>query len=212
MRFFRPGFLAGWLYPEAIFRIRTTEKILFLTFDDGPDPASTPRLLDVLKTNDIKALFFCNGKESEKYPGLVEHIRKDGHVVGNHGYSHYDGWRTDSISYINDILKASEFTSDKIFRPPYGHLKFKQYCDLKDKFRIVLWDIMPYDFDNSFGKEKSLRILKNKIRPGSIIVLHDTSASQANTIISQFVTYALNSGYRFELLDVDDNYWKSRRI
>ena len=90
MRLFRPGFLAGCLYPEAIFRIKTTDKILFLTFDDGPDPDSTPRLLDILKKNDIKALFFCNGGAAEKYSYLMDRIRNEGHLTGNHGYNHYN--------------------------------------------------------------------------------------------------------------------------
>ncbi len=126
MRLFRPGFLAGWLYPEAVFRIKTTEKRLFLTFDDGPDPVSTPQLLDILKKHNIRALFFCKGKAAEKYPGLVGQIRKSGHIIGNHGYEHLDGWRTDSVKYIDDVTRASYFTSDKIFRPPFGRLSNKQ--------------------------------------------------------------------------------------
>ena len=77
-------------------------------------------------------------------------------------------------------------------------MKIDQYRKLKEKYKIVLWDIMPYDFDKNFGSEKSLEILKKKIRPGSIIVLHDTPASSANKIIGEFITYALSSGYRFD--------------
>ncbi len=200
MRLFRPGFLAGWLYPEAIFRIRTTEKVLYLTFDDGPDPVSTPRLLDILKTYDIKALFFCDGRAAEKFPDLINQIRKEGHLIGNHGYSHFDGWHTDSDKYIKDIIRASYFTSDKIFRPPFGRLSVKQKKRLLKSYKLVFWDLMPYDFDKSFGNGKSMRILKDKIRPGSIIVLHDTPASCANKILSDFITFAVASGYRFGLI------------
>jgi len=202
MRLFRPGFLTGWLYPEAIFRIRTTEKVLYLTFDDGPDPVSTPRLLDILKTYNIKVLFFCDGRAAEKFPDLMNQIRKEGHLIGNHGYSHFDGWHTDSVKYINDIIRASDITSDKIFRPPFGRLSVKQKKRLLKSYKIVYWDLMPYDFDKSFGSRKSLRMLKDKIRSGSIIVLHDTASSSANTIIDEFITYAVNSGYRFELINV----------
>jgi peptidoglycan-N-acetylglucosamine deacetylase len=202
MRLFRPGFLKGWLYPEAIFRIRTTEKVLYLTFDDGPDPVSTPRLLDILKTYNIKVLFFCDGRAAEKFPDLMNQIRKEGHLIGNHGYSHFDGWHTDSVKYINDIIRASDITSDKIFRPPFGRLSVKQKKRLLKSYKIVYWDLMPYDFDKSFGSRKSLRMLKDKIRSGSIIVLHDTASSSANTIIDEFITYAVNSGYRFELINV----------
>ena len=202
MRLFRPGFLTGWLYPEAIFRIRTTEKVLYLTFDDGPDPVSTPRLLDILKTYNIKVLFFCDGRAAEKFPDLMNQIRKEGHLIGNHGYSHFDGWHTDSVKYINDIIRASDITSDKIFRPPFGRLSVKQKKRLLKSYKIVYWDLMPYDFDKSFGSRKSLRMLKDKIRSGSIIVLHDTASSSANTIIDEFLAFAISSGYRFELIDV----------
>jgi peptidoglycan-N-acetylglucosamine deacetylase len=202
MRLFRPGFLAGWLYPEALFRIKTAEKVLYLTFDDGPDPLSTPQLLDILKRNDVSALFFCTGVAAEKYPELINQIRIEGNLTGNHGYSHLGGWKTDSRTYLYDVIKAAELTSENIFRPPFGHISFKQKRLLK-AFKIVFWDIMGYDFDNSFGSRRSLEILKRKIRPGSIIVLHDTPASCAKTILEEFIEYALREGYRFELPDFE---------
>jgi peptidoglycan/xylan/chitin deacetylase (PgdA/CDA1 family) len=202
MRLFRPGFLAGRIYPEAFFRIKTTDKILYLTFDDGPDPLSTPRVVDILGSHNIKALFFCNGMKAEKFSDLMSHIRNEGHLIGNHGYSHLDGWRTDCETYIDDINRASVFTSDKILRPPYGHLSSGQYRILKKKIRIVFWDLMPYDFDATFGSEKSLEILKKRFRPGSIIVLHDELSSCANEILEEFIIFAKREGYRFELLDV----------
>jgi peptidoglycan/xylan/chitin deacetylase (PgdA/CDA1 family) len=200
MRLFRPGFLATRLYPEALFRIKTVEKVLYLTFDDGPDPLSTPQLLDILKKHDVPALFFCTGAASEKYPELINQIRKEGHLTGNHGYNHYDGWKTDFRKYADDVNRASGITSDKLFRPPFGRLSFKQKKLLKS-FRIVYWDLMAYDFDSTFGSKRSLETLKRKIRPGSIIVLHDTAASCAKTILEEFINFALGVGYRFELPD-----------
>jgi len=94
-------------------------------------------------------------------------------------------------------MRASDFTSDKIFRPPYGRLSLKQNKTLLKSYKLVFLDIMPYDFDTSFGSYNSLRILKNKIRPGSIIVLHDTSQSVANTIVDEFLNFSINSGYSF---------------
>jgi peptidoglycan/xylan/chitin deacetylase (PgdA/CDA1 family) len=202
MRLFRPGFLAGCLYPEAFFRIKTTDKVLYLTFDDGPDTVSTPQLLDILARHNIRVLFFCNGNAAEKNPDLMKLIISRGHLIGNHGYSHLDGWRTDSKKYIEDVRKASVFTSDKIFRPPYGRLSIKQKRKLSGSYKIIFWDIMAYDFDTAFGAERCLNLLKRKIRPGSIIVLHDKVSSCANDIVEEFIIFAKVEGYRFELLDV----------
>jgi peptidoglycan/xylan/chitin deacetylase (PgdA/CDA1 family) len=200
MRLFRPCFLARWLYPEALFRIKTDEKLLYLTFDDGPDPDSTLGLIDLLDKNNVRGLFFCNGRAAEKYPELVDLIISKRHIVGNHGFTHFDGWRIATERYVEDVSKASRLINSALFRPPFGRMKIGQYRRLKEKYKIVLWDIMPYDFDKNFSSEKSLQVLKKKIRPGSIIVLHDTPSSTANSIISEFITYAVNSGYRFELI------------
>ena len=202
MRLFRPCFIAACLYPDAIFRIKTTEKLLCLSFDDGPDPDSTPYLLDILDKYSIKALFFTDGRAAEKYPALIRRIKSKSHIVGNHGYNHLNGWITASEKYVADVSKAAPFASSDLFRPPFGRLKFSQYRILKERYKIVFWDVMPYDFDKSFGSNNSLQILKNKIRPGSIIVLHDTPYSSANRIIEEFITFSLNEGYRFELPDI----------
>jgi peptidoglycan/xylan/chitin deacetylase (PgdA/CDA1 family) len=127
-------------------------------------------------------------------------IRSKGHILGNHGHSHPSGWITAAENYITDVSKAAYFTNSVFFRPPFGRLKIGQYRKLKDNFRIVFWDIMPYDFDKNFSSEKSLLVLRKKIRPGSIIVLHDKASSTANKIIGEFVKFAVTSGYRFDVL------------
>ncbi len=197
MRFFRPCLISGWLYPGAVFRMKTEEKLLCLTFDDGPDPDSTPQILEILDKFNIRGIFFCDGKAAEKYVDLVNLITEKGHVIGNHGYAHPDGWKTRSDKYIEDVSKGSAYTSTTLFRPPYGHMKFKQYRILKKKYKVIFWDLMPYDFDLNFGTEKSLYILRKKLRPGSIIVLHDTSSSPANLILTGFIEYALKKNYKF---------------
>lgn len=199
MRFFRPGFPAYCLYPEAIFSVKTNNRILYLTFDDGPDPVSTPVILKILKGQGVRAVFFCNGLKAEKHPDLITSILEAGHRLGNHTYNHPDGWRTESKEYISDVLKASPFTSDKLFRPPYGRLKLKQYRELKKRFKIVFWDVMPYDFDSEFGAGRSLRVLKEKIRPGSIIVLHDKPGSAAIDFLKEFIDFAKSTGYEFKV-------------
>ena len=198
MRLFRPCSIAGWLCPDALFRIKTDEKLLYLTFDDGPDPDSTPHLLDILDAHSVKGLFFCDGRAAEKYPDLVNRMISMGHIIGNHGYVHPDGWRTSIKGYVDDVAKAAACTSSVLFRPPYGRIRFAQYSKLKEMYKIVFWDIMPYDFDKSFGSSRSLLILKKKIRPGSIIVLHDTPNSNTLEFIEEFISFARVEGYRFE--------------
>jgi len=201
MRLFRPCFFAGCFYPEAIFRVKTTEKILLLTFDDGPDPESTPRIIETLDRHDIKAIFFCCGKAAERYPDLIRLIKSNGHKVGNHGYSHTDGWKVTASDYLTDIERADIHTSFDLFRPPFGHLTMRQYLDLKVKYKIMFWDLMPYDFDKSFSREDSLRVVLRKLRPGSVIVLHDHPRSDQAAYLDSFIETVVRRGYRFSLPD-----------
>ncbi len=126
-------------------------------------------------------------------------------MTGNHGYNHFDGWRTSSGAYISNVIRAANFTSDKLFRPPFGRLSLKQKQILLKSYKIILWDLMAYDFDPGFGSERSLKILKEKIRPGSIIVLHDTPSSCSNIILDEFLDFAAASGYRFEMINKVDS-------
>jgi peptidoglycan/xylan/chitin deacetylase (PgdA/CDA1 family) len=197
MRLYRPFFPARWLFPEAVFRITSSEKEVFLTFDDGPHPDSTPELLDILDTMNVRALFFCSGNAAEKSPELVGEIKRRGHIVGNHGYKHLNGWRTAVKEYCENANRASRYTSDSIFRPPYGRIRISQYRQLKKTFRIVFWDIMSYDYDVSFGAERSLDLLKRKLRPGSVIVLHDIPTSTSRTFLKEFIDTSERQGYKF---------------
>jgi len=197
MRLFRPFFILRLLYPEAIFRIKTSDKELCLTFDDGPSFDSTPRILDILEANSIKALFFCSGQEAEKYPSLISLISSGGHIIGNHGYSHLNGYITNTHVYIRNISKGAKYTSENLMRPPYGRIRPSQYRELSKNYRVVFWDLMPYDFDTRMPGEKVLNILKKRIRPGSVIVLHDKSSSSVLTFLDEFIRYAKDQGYRF---------------
>lgn len=197
MRLFRPWQVFRKLYPEGVFRIKTSELLLWLTFDDGPDPASTPVILDTLAKCDVRAIFFCTGIKAEKYPDLVAKIRSAGHVIGNHGYSHLDGWKTGFKGYIDDIHKADDLTSSELFRPPYGRLTFGQYAALKKIYRIFFWDLMPYDFDPVFTGDDCINVLRSRIRPGSVIVLHDSPLSCAGRILEEFIEFTIKKGYKF---------------
>lgn len=199
MRIFRPGVIIRRLYPDSLFRMGSDEKVLCLTFDDGPDPVSTPVLLQLLNRRNIRAIFFCTGSKAERYPDLTGLIRSGGHVTGNHGYRHLDGWKTSTEDYIENVSRAVPFTSGRLFRPPYGRLTPGQYRRLKESFEIVFWDIMPFDFDKRFGSRNSLKILMRMIRPGAIIVLHDKPDSTLFLFLEEFIDRAAGAGYSFVL-------------
>jgi peptidoglycan/xylan/chitin deacetylase (PgdA/CDA1 family) len=197
MRLFRPFSLLRLLYPEAIFRVTTTDKELCLTFDDGPNPVTTTHILEILEVRNVKAAFFCSGLEAEKNPELINFIISQGHIIGNHGYIHMNGWKTNVSDYIENAARAEKFTSSGLFRPPYGRIRPVQYRELIKKYRIIFWDLMPYDFDKKMSSKRILNILKKKIRPGSVIALHDKTSSSYLSFLEEFIKYAEDNGYVF---------------
>lgn len=206
IRFFRPFFPARILYPDALFRIRTTEKVVCLTFDDGPHPGSTGRILDTLARYGLKAAFFCTGRSAQEYPDLIKRIREEGHLVGNHGYLHLDGFRRTVRSYILNAETSLMVTSGTLFRPPYGRMRLLQYSGIKKKFRIIMWDLMAYDFDRDFGSERSLEMLKKNVRPGSIVTMHDQPQSTVHEFLERFILFCLRNDYRFDISHL--NRWQ----
>jgi peptidoglycan/xylan/chitin deacetylase (PgdA/CDA1 family) len=201
IRLYRPLFISRVFYRRALFRIRTRERSLCLTFDDGPFTGSTENILQILEKLNVKAMFFCCGNQASENNYLIEKIRSGGHIIGNHGFQHLDGFRTSFSSYLNNAVSASQLTSGNFFRPPYGRITPRQYSALSKSFRIIMWDLMAYDFDSSFGADRSLAVLKRKIRKGSIIVLHDKPESTAHEFLEEFLDYCLKEGYTFVLPD-----------
>jgi peptidoglycan/xylan/chitin deacetylase (PgdA/CDA1 family) len=161
------------LYPKIIWEKPDADNCVYLTFDDGPHPEITPRVLEELDKYNVKASFFCLGNNAQKYPDIVESIRQKGHTVGNHSFSHLDGWKTKDAEYLNDIGKADTFLHSKLFRPPYGKIKRSQYSILNTQYSIFNWSLMPGDFDTTISSEKCFQNLAGKIQPGDIICLHD---------------------------------------
>lgn len=199
MRIIRPWLIPQWLYPRAVKRIKTEANLLFLTFDDGPDKESTPSILEILARHKVPAVFFCSGRKAENAPDLIESIKYQAHVIGNHGYEHLDGWRTRNSRYFSDIHKASEFTSTRVFRPPFGRISPYQFRILRNKYIIFFWDLMPYDFDRNLSPDRCLDILCRNLRPGSVIALHDTPGSSVHVFLERFILRAHHEGYSFSL-------------
>ncbi|HNR41377.1 MAG TPA: polysaccharide deacetylase family protein [Bacteroidales bacterium] len=201
MRQYRPFFLIRKIFTKAIFRIPTDEKLLCLTFDDGPHPDSTVAILDILDKYQVKATFFLTGANAVKYPGVKDMITAAGHMTGNHGYRHISGWKTSSSRYADNVSRAAGPVPSRFYRPPYGRLTLRQYNQLIREYIVVFWDLMPYDFSGSQSAAKCLSILRKRIRPGSIIVLHDSPDSKVTGFLAEFIEYASGEGYRFVTID-----------
>tara|TARA_B110000444_G_C18806562_1_gene580295 strand:- start:741 stop:1352 length:612 start_codon:yes stop_codon:yes gene_type:complete len=177
-----PKFIQA-LFPSLIWRKETKNKEIWLTFDDGPDPEVTPWLLKLLKQENVTATFFLVGEKMEEFPELVGDIITEGHVVANHTYSHINGWLCNKEKYLSDIEKCQKFMpNNHLFRPPYGKITKSQIKLLKEKYKIILWDVLSWDFQQNITPQRvEGNILKNT-KEGSIIVLHNNKESYKNLI------------------------------
>ena len=173
---------------------RSNEKEIFLTFDDGPTPEITQFVLSELKKYNAKATFFCIGKNIQNYPEIFNKIISDGHSIGNHTQNHLNAWKTTTENYIANFLEChktiTQFNKIKfkkqLFRPPYGKIKKSQAKKiLKKGYKIIMWDVLSADFDNTISKERCLQNVLNNAKKGSIIVFHDSLKA------SKKVKYAL---------------------
>ncbi|NBU80911.1 MAG: polysaccharide deacetylase family protein [Flavobacteriaceae bacterium] len=185
------------IFPNYIWDIPNHENKVFLTFDDGPIPEITEWTLEQLKKYDAKATFFCIGNNIEKHPDIFQKIIDDNHAVGNHTFNHLKGWERDTPNYIENVsLCQTQILSPKsliqsepkanraqlnLFRPPYGKIKPSQSRILRKLgYKIIMWDILSYDFDQTITPEKCLdNVLKNVVN-GSIIVFHDNVKAEQN--------------------------------
>ncbi len=166
--------IAKKIFPKLKWDEKTEEKTVYLTFDDGPTPGVTRWVLEQLKEYDAKATFFCLGKNVKLYPAIFEETLKEGHAVGNHTYNHLDGWKSNRKKYLEDIERCDQVFSSKYFRPPYGKLKPGIRTTIREKYEIVMWDVMAYDFDQSISSDQCLRNVLDNVKTGSIIVFHDS--------------------------------------
>ncbi len=193
------------IFPEFIWKVDTQNKTLYLTFDDGPIPVITENVLNILKTFDAKATFFCVGENVMRNPDIYARILKEGHSVGNHTYSHLNGSKTNTEVYVENVEKASEYIDSELFRPPHGRIKTAQYLELSKKYKVILWDVLSYDFDKTKHQKECLKNVKHFARPGSIIVLHDSIKANDNMIYTLIntLTYFSFLGYKFERITTD---------
>lgn len=203
MRIFRLPLLFRLLYPGAIFRVSTDNKKVYLTFDDGPTPGITTSVLSILEEYRVSATFFCTGRKVEEEKDIYNQILNLGYGIANHGYNHIRGWGKGKADYYNNVSVGAELTGSDLFRPPYGSVTPGQFRRLRGLYRVVFWDIILYDFDSSFNTGRIIRVALKKLRPGSIIVLHDSDKSSCLRFLPDLIRLIREKGYTFGDLLVD---------
>lgn len=192
------------LFPHYRWRIKTDEKVIYLTFDDGPIPEVTEFVLDTLKSFDARATFFCIGDNVRKHPSIYDKIRYSFHRVGNHTFNHLNGWNTDATTYIDNIDLCSDAlgVTTNLFRPPHGRITSKQAKLLPAKANIIMWDVLSGDFDRSLSSTECLRQSIKHTRKGSIVVFHDSVKAKENLYytLPHYLEHFSALGYRFDVL------------
>lgn len=169
------------IFSNYTWDVSNTTNTVYLTFDDGPIPEVTAWVLEELKKHDFKATFFCIGENIDKHPEIFKKVISEGHSIGNHTYNHLNGWKTPTEAYLENIRECKEIiekitdSNSKIFRPPYGKLKTAQSKAIRNLgYKIIMWDVLSADFDTTITKEKCLDNVLSNVKPGSIIVFHDS--------------------------------------
>lgn len=190
------------LMSDLLWSVHTFEKEVFLTFDDGPIPIVTEEVLDLLNEYDAKATFFCIGKNVIAHPQLYERIIQEGHKTGNHTNDHLNGTKTKHYTYLKNISGAATRIKSDLFRPPYGRITPAQVAALKNRYTIVMWDIITGDFDKNITVEKVVKNVLNNAREGSIIVFHDSikAAPRMLPALKIVLDELSKSGFKFSAL------------
>lgn len=201
----QPSTWLRWLYPSAIWRMDHSSKVVYLTFDDGPIPESTPWLIETLERYGVKATFFMVGDNVRKYPHLLELIRSHGHRLGNHTFNHIGGLRHSYKGYLKNVREADDLIHSHLFRPPHGWMKISQYLYLRKKFTVVMWDVVTRDYSRLLTAEDVVENVKRYTRPGSIITFHDSlkSIDKLRTALPASIEWLKAQGYEFKIFDPD---------
>lgn len=185
-----------------LWAVNSTEKDIYLTFDDGPQPGITDWVLDLLKQYNAKATFFCIGHNVAMHPELYHRIIAEGHAIGNHTYNHINGLKSGRGEYIENIQNAAEIIDSKLFRPPYGKLTWSQARWVKKNFQPVMWSALAADWDQTVTPEECLNNVTGNTKPGAIIVFHDSVKAETNLRYSlpRYLEFLIKNGYNFRRL------------
>lgn len=196
------------LLPQFIWKKIEHEKVVYLTFDDGPIPDITPWVINELDKYNAKATFFCVGDNIKKHPHIFQKLIQQGHTIGNHTFNHVKGLKSTDVQYLeNTKLCATEIEkfniNSSLFRPPHGRLKLSQVDKLKSLgYQIVMWDVLSGDFDHQLSKEKCLKKTLNATRNGSIVVFHDNikSFDKLQFVLPLYLAALHQQGFSFKTI------------
>lgn len=202
---FKTYSIIKWLFPKYLWDKKiASQKTIYLTFDDGPTPVITEKVLEILKTYQAKATFFLIGKNAVEYPEIVKKILDNGHAIGNHTHNHLNGSKVNTENYIENLkLAETVLPYTRLFRPPYGRITKRQATEiLKLDYKIVMWDVLSGDFDLILSPEKSFKKIIKHTSNGSIVVFHDSL--KAERILLKVLPKALEhwsrEGYVFRTI------------
>lgn len=195
------------LFPEAIWRIpgKGERRVVYLTFDDGPIPETTPWILDLLDKYGIKATFFMVGDNVRRHPELFDEIRRRGHSYGNHTMHHLQGMKERAIHYLRDVSEAGHIIDSPLFRPPHGLLRWKQAAALKEHYSIIMYDLVTRDYSKKKSPEQVLHNVKRYARNGSIIVFHDSLKGEKNMkwALPRAIEWLKEQGFEFKPIPME---------
>lgn len=198
------------IFSNYIWDIPNNENKVYLTFDDGPTPEITEWTLNELQKYNAKATFFCIGDNTRKFPEVFQQIIKKGHSIGNHTYNHLNGWKTSNSDYIENAefcqseIQNLHSETCNLFRPPYGKIKPSQSKKLRKLgYKIIMWDVISYDFDKTITPEECLENVLKNVTTGSIIVFHDSKKAFKNLefVLPRTLEFLKEKGFVCESID-----------
>ena len=197
-----PRFISKWLKTYTWHGNRSS-KTLYLTFDDGPTPYVTEKVLNILEQYNAKATFFCLGRNVDRHRDIYTKILEAGHKTGNHTYSHLKGWNTSTKHYIQDAELAAKYIDTDLFRTPYGRIKRNQTRYLSKKYKIIMWDVLTHDYNSKIPLEITLKASIKSTKNGSIVVFHDSIKSKDNLyyLLPKYLDYFSKKGFVFKSLE-----------
>ena len=190
-----------------------TGKAVYLTFDDGPIPEVTPKVLEILARYNVKATFFMVGENIDKHPDVFAQVIEAGHSIGNHTYNHLKGWKYSKTEYLTNVAKWEDavkrnlstfnFQLSTLYRPPYGKAWIWQRCALHNMgYRLIYWDILTRDYEPTRTPLQMLAQIQRETRPGSIINFHDSLKSNERMleVLPQAIEWLQKQGYTLQAL------------